>query len=238
MQLPTTRMITGSHRTVLLMSILLALVPGACDETRIPTANQRSPHAYAEVLTPPVSDLTMGEYSSVARHIVIALQDSSMRRLLFDSLHARAGGGVLIDLTNCSTGLSAQILAAGEHRGAGSASPICKTMQSGNGAVLYVNAQSVAAWGPNSIPVVTAISDLSAPVPLKLKGYRSPSRMIDIPFDSASFGPVLIVLPMLHPNRLASVNRRAQPLTRLTGPAVLPPLGKLGTSPQRPLRQP
>src|SRR6185312_4749517 len=152
------------HGTLLIAAVALAIVTG-CDRNTLPTGTASPPHVYAQILTPAAVDPTMGAYSQLARHIVIALQDSAVRMQLYQAINARGPGGAVIDLSTCSMGLSSRILAAGEQRGAGSARLVCDRAKSGVGAILYMNAESAAAWRPNSIAIVTAISDPSAPLP-------------------------------------------------------------------------
>lgn len=139
-----------------------------------------------------------GRLSAVARHVVIALRDSSIRRELADSLRSPSGHA-MIDLSTCGKqSLGRRMFDRGEFFGAGSASSICAIATRGR-AVLYIDHALLAGWDSRTIPLVTAVEQPHI-TPDSVLAYRSPDRTIRIPaHDLTKIGPVLVVVSLADP---------------------------------------
>jgi hypothetical protein len=147
----------------------------------------------------------MGQLSGVARHVAAALQDPNVRHevaLLMKQSPDAAG----LDLQNCQEGTAVgRLLAAGELRGAGSASVLCKQLMQAQGMVLFMDRTQLAAWDPSVVPIVTAVENPGRfAASTVFQGYRSPTRMITLNAAHPNVGPVLVVFPHVHPSRAHS----------------------------------
>ena len=67
--------------------------------------------------------------------------------------------------------------------------------------VLYMDRDLLARWDPAVVPIITALADPSAALPVVFRGYRTPEETVDLPGDGAVTGPVLVVLPNIYPSR-------------------------------------
>jgi hypothetical protein len=68
--------------------------------------------------------------------------------------------------------------------------------------VLYMDRDLLAQWDAAAVvPVVTALAHPNAALPAAFRGYRTPEETVDLPGDGSVTGPVLVVLPNIHPSR-------------------------------------
>jgi hypothetical protein len=187
----------------------------SCEESPTPPA-QSSIAETAPLHT--VSDATMGNLSAVAIHIVAGLRDSAVRYRIHDMLLERGNYGIGIDLQDCGPGGRAfGVLHAAEAHGGQRSDIQCAALKKLRGAVLFMEPGRLAAWNPRVIPIVTAIADPDAPLPKHFLGYRSPDRTIELTDKGGVGGPLLVVLPVLHPSRPRSYSTRFPALKVTTG---------------------
>lgn len=108
------------------IALAASLAITACDTATTPvTAVPPAPKPRATIATPAAVDPIMGRLSAVARQIVIALRDSTVRDELADSLRSPSSHGE-VDLSACSRqSLGQRIFDRGEFFGGGLASSIC-----------------------------------------------------------------------------------------------------------------
>lgn len=121
-----------------------------------------------------------------------------------------------LDLRACSTELIIQrLFAAAERHGGPLADAMCQGIRGRAGLALYMDRDRLDAWDGTTIPIVTAIADPSRTLPVQLRAYRSATRIISISRDSTVGGPLLVVLPTLHPNAYRGrANERATVVSR------------------------
>jgi hypothetical protein len=147
----------------------------------------------------------MGALSPIAQHLVVALEDSSVRVAVARAMKQPQAGVAGLDLQGCASDpVVSALLASGEKRGGAAAKAICSALEKMNGAILYMDPTEVKRWDGTTIPIVTARATLSGVLPKALQGYRSPDRLIAIPTDGSMSGPILVVLPIPHPTRLTA----------------------------------
>lgn len=177
----------------------------------------------------PVSNPVMGDLSPVARQVVAGLQNPKVRGAIIRALRDPANRGAGIDLLDCSPGSAVgDLLQAGESRGGEGANTLCSAFRSWGGVTLYMAPDRLAAWDSTVIPIVTAIAHPDSALPATLVGYRSPARTIDLPADGSLQGPILVVVPYLHPKRYAGRTSQLMPSQSVR----IPP--KAGQELQRP----
>lgn len=184
---------------------LMALVAaGACDRP-LPNTPRQVVMPEPIIVTRPDKDKTMGGLSDIAQHFAAALQDARLRGALVRAMRDTVNNGTGIDLANCGSGtIVGSLLTAGELRGGGDAASLCERMKAGKGMILYMDQTRLAGWDSTTIPIVTAIADPQGSIAETIRGYRAPGDMIVLPVDGSVGGPVLVVLPYLHPRRLLS----------------------------------
>ncbi len=193
--------VTGSVAWMLMTTTVLA-----CDHPF--TANPVAHRPSRDIVSGPVSDRTMGSLSALARRVSIAMQDPTVRGAVLRAMKDTSARGAGLDLTRCQAGsIVHELLIAAEKRGERPASAECAELEQHDGLLLYMAPDRLAAWDSTSVPIVTAVADLQARVPPSFRGYRSPNLMIDIPSDGSLRGPILVVAPVLHPER----NRQRTP---------------------------
>jgi hypothetical protein len=159
--------------------------------------------AYA-VVASPVSDTVMGELSPIARQVVAALRDSVLRVEVARAMKETSSASS-IDLQDCAAVSVAQrLLLAGERNGMGSATLHCGNLRKLRGAILYMNPERLAHWDGTVIPIVTAIQNPDRALPKELRAYRSSTRLVNLSLDHPDDGPLLVVLPYVHPRRAKS----------------------------------
>jgi hypothetical protein len=159
------------------------------------------------IVASPADDQTMGSYSGIAQHIAAALQDPRVRGMVARALRDSVTNPSGLNLSDCSSGtVSGMMLSAGELRGGLSASELCKQLNENVSFTLYMDRTRLAGWDSTVIPIVTAIAKPSDQLPQRFKGYRTPSVLIDLPSDGSVGGPVLVVLPYRHTQRLSHVS--------------------------------
>lgn len=225
---------SSTYRTAILLAATFSgfsLV--ACDRP-LPTASPATSLTLRpQVLTPPVSEKVMGKLSPLARHLVIALRDSAMRAALITAMKGQEATHPGLDLHDCGQGTTRRLLETGERNGGNNAADVCALLASTRGVVLYMAPEQLAKWDATVIPSVTAIEDVSGGRAGPRLAYRSPERMIDI--SDASFrGPLLVILPYVHAERLTNITLRAPKLFTNIGPINPPPLGSRGSGPPIP----
>jgi hypothetical protein len=192
------------------MAFAALLVLNSCDRTTNPTGlNKRSVAPVAAVMTPAVIDPTMGSLSPLARHIVIALRDSATRVALIQAMKSAQPRGLGLDLSTCAEPGTAQaLIRMGEVNGGSAAVSMCSLISKRRGVTLYMSAPALAAWDASVIPVVTAIDNPNLKMSHAFVGYRSPTRTIVLSDTGHSVsGPVLVILPIPHPARVARNGR-------------------------------
>jgi hypothetical protein len=176
----------------------------------------------------------MGDLSGLARQVVIALRDSTVRTALSAALRMQGTGHVGIDLLSCSaSSLASRIMVAGERNGGMEAASACAILSHRRGGMLYMSAHDILVWNASTIPNVGAVANPNARRAVPTVAYRSPDRMVDLT-DPNFQGPVIYVLPYLHSSRL----EQTSPLPILTktvlGPDVIPARGIRGSGPGAP----
>jgi hypothetical protein len=190
--------------------VLLAAFSLACAEPStsiLNTPNVISPIKQA-ALGPVVTDPGMGNLSSLAHQVVVGLGNPRVRMMVVEAMKNPAAAGAGLDLNDCASGsVVAQLLVAAEQRGAGSAATTCSDIGRWGGLTLYMAESGLRRWDGTFIPIVTALSARGPAVPKQWKGYRSGDRAIDLFADKPVPGPVLVVLPLTHPTRVANATR-------------------------------
>jgi len=168
-----------------------------------PTVNLDRPQAPERPRQTIVTDQAMGSLSPIAFQVAAGLQDPVVLRSVFAAMRDSASQGLGIDLQDCGPGGPTQLLInAGAKRGGQAASVLCAALSALPGAILFMDRDQLKVWNPSVIPIVTAVANPLAPLPQHFLGYRSPSKTIDLGADSKLKGPILVVLPIKHPNRL------------------------------------
>lgn len=165
--------------------------------TAVPLSPTMAPSAPTFVrLTAPVTDVAMGSLSPLARHLVAALRDPSLRRELAIALKDTAASYSL-DLQDCRTSsLAKRLFDAGEHEGFGSSSALCAQIVSMNGAILYMAPERLQGWDGSVIPLVSALARPDLPAPATIHAYRSTTRAVEISMAHPGEGPLLVILPV------------------------------------------
>ena len=182
---------------VLVLVGAVALVAGCSRDLIAPGGASFSRDA--GFLAAPDNDSTMADLSPIARHLIVALRDSTLRIDLARALKAQENGTLGIDLHDCDhDALAVRVLREGERRGAGGASLACTRIRQRAGMVLYMDRDRLRGWDGTTIPVVTAVSNPDRGLPVTFRGYRSATQMIDLPSDGSIRGPILVVLPYMH----------------------------------------
>jgi hypothetical protein len=197
------------------LGIVAAL--GACERpTAVPPGRISPPdHLRATV----VSDRTMGSLSAVALQVAIGLQDSRVRAAVNGAMKDSSAQGLGLDLQDCRSGGSARSLFdASERRGGQAADALCSSVLSLSGLVLFMDRVQLSNWDPSVIPIVTAMSSIGNGVPAHLLGYRSPDRTMDVTGDRNLKGPILVILPLPHPRRMAA-SRQGLPASVVMWPS-------------------
>lgn len=190
----------------------------ACDRSD-PTHGAGPEVSRNVAIAPAATDQTMGNLSSLARHIAAALRDAPTRYALHDALVNAKSRGVGLDLTTCgSTGTANRLLTVGERRGAGSASAMCGLIHQSAGVILYMDPRRLARWDPSVSPIVTAVANPGHRIAGSFKGYRSPDVTIDLPGDGSLGGPILVVLPVPHPNQTGRAAHAEKVQARVMSP--------------------
>ncbi len=210
-----------------ILTAFIVLIVGC--ETTSPTAVSHTPPVMRTVIVAPaVTDVVMGEFSPLARHVVIALRDSTVRAELSAALRSQGTGHAGIDLLSCSGGsLASRLMQAGERRGGMNAASACAILTQRRGGMLYMSPHDIAAWDPSTIPNVAAVANPNATRAVPTTAYRSPDRMVDLT-DPKFQGPVLFVLPYVHASRLAQATPVAISTRTVFGPDVVPAPGIRG----------
>lgn len=173
----------------------------ACDADPVVPVREIVPRTSVHLIVGVDSDLTMGRYSAVARHLAWALRDSATRMNLATLLKHDSTTLLGADLQACDTeGPVKAIFDAAERRGAGLASVVCATLKRTPGGVLYMDRDRLRAWDGTTIPIVTAIEHPEHPPLRSFHGYLATDRAIDLPPDGSLAGPILVILPLIHPS--------------------------------------
>jgi hypothetical protein len=155
-----------------------------------------------------VTDNVMGNLSLVARQVVAGLGDPAVRQMVVEAMKDPKAAGAGLDLSACESGtIAANLLAAGEERGAERAEVLCSSIRRSGGLTLYMSKDGLTRWDGSFVPIVTAIENSHGRFPKQWKGYRSGQVTIELSADKPSPGPVLVVLRLRHPTRLASAPR-------------------------------
>ena len=180
-----------------------------------------SPTATADLAQPrfavaAAKDPVMGRLSGYAQVISAAAQDSAVRVAIAAALRAAPGGLPELDLQDCRTnGVVIRMIAEAARRGGPEPSTLCGVFEQETGLVLYMDPDRLAHWDVGTVPVVTALSDPTAPLPATFEGYSNPDRTVVLPGDGRSSEPTLVVLPIVHSARLARGKRPELPLSAL-----------------------
>lgn len=179
----------------------VVLLVAACRDT--PEAVTRLPKRQSTMV--PIlgvdQDATMGALSGVARHIVTALRDPALRAAVAAAMKADSTSRLGLDLQDCdSPGVVHSLLAAGEKYGAGAAASVCASIKSRAAGALFMDPDRLRGWNGSTIPIVTAIENPRSALPATFHGYLSSERVIDLPADGSLKGPILVVLPLVHPH--------------------------------------
>lgn len=185
----------------ILWLISIVLIAGGCSSEKSITSPVLVPAPARTVVGEPVTDVAMGHLSGLARHISAGLQDPSARGALVRLMKSDAARGIGIDLQACESGTVRGLLEAGSRRGADPYDVVCRGLKGAAGVMLYMDRDRLAGWDSTVIPVVTAIEHPGKPIPAKFLGYRSPTRTIELSHPASLAGPILVVLPLLHPTR-------------------------------------
>jgi hypothetical protein len=197
-----------------LASILLTTMALACDQPPTATPMRQAPSR--DLVSGPISDRTMGPLSELARRVSIAMQDPDARGAVVRAMKDSTSRQVGLDLTDCGTkSATRELFTAAEKRGAGLASTACADIAQRGSLLLYMAPDRLAAWDSTLVPIVTAVADLEADIPASFRGYRSPDVIIDIPSDGSLLGPILVIVPVLHPKRNASRPPRVLPTSEI-----------------------
>lgn len=212
------------------LAALVVLAILGCDEPTSTTrriATPASPTKHVMVGSV-VTDNAMGNLSLVARQVVVGLGDPAVRQRVVDAMKDPGTAGAGLDLSACESGsIAANLFSAGEERGAASAEAVCSGMRKQSGGLtLYMSKDGLSRWDGSFVPIVTAIDNSRGPVPKQWKGYRSGQVTIDLSADKPTPGPVLVVLRLTNPARLASAPRTN--LTQRT--TIVIPAPKVSTS--------
>jgi hypothetical protein len=155
-----------------------------------------------------VTDSVMGNLSLVARQVAVGLGNPTVRQKVVAAMKDPGAHGAGLDLSACGSGtVAADLLAAGEERGAGSAEALCSSISRSGGLTLYMSKDGLRRWDGSFVPIVTAVENSRGKLPKQWKGYRSGQRTIDLFADKPTPGPVLVVLRLTHPTRLANAPR-------------------------------
>jgi hypothetical protein len=151
------------------------------------------------------TDSVMGSLSPIAQHVIAGLQDSSIRMAVYHAMTKRGASTVGLDLQGCADEpVVLALIREGEHNGAMPASQACGVLKGLPGAVLYMDPDRLRAWDGSTIPIVTALENPHARIPPTFHGYRATNRMIDLPADGSLKGPILVILPIVHPRRVTN----------------------------------
>lgn len=202
--------------------LLLCVLPQVwlfgCAPDRQPLS-PRAPHAPARTVSgPAIQDVAMGQLSPFARHIVAGLQDPQVRSRLVRAMKASHVRGVGIDLQDCEPNtVAGDLLEAGSRRGGSAAIDVCSSFKQSGGMTLYMDRDRLAHWDSTVIPVVTALQDPDH-VPATFLGYRSPTRTIELERDAPLAGPLLVLLPISHPDRWSERG----PRPAIVRPSIVP----------------
>jgi hypothetical protein len=185
-------------------AILSLVAIGACDHSRIeaPRAGPIPSVAAFSRIDAPVKDDAMRELSTLARFIVGALRDSTLRRSVAAAMaDTSAGGG--IDLQDCRTNaLVAHLFESGQRATGTSAAQLCADVSNRDGLILFMAPSRLARWNGTAVPVVSAIASTHDALPPTFLGYRSVERTIMISRDEPLDGPLLMILAMPHARRV------------------------------------
>lgn len=176
--------------------ILMCGLLFGCERPSEVTNPGLTPTANRPALAPVQPDHVMGGFAPLARHIVAALRDSEVRIGIAASMKSPTAHYLGLDLRLCDTDpLVSKLFASGEYAGAGSATSMCSLVKRYPGVVLYMDPDRLRQWDGRTIPFVTAIENPDAALPPMLHGFRSATRIIDLPRDGSVGGPMLVILP-------------------------------------------
>ncbi|MDB4869805.1 MAG: hypothetical protein JWL97_809 [Gemmatimonadales bacterium] len=205
----------------LLALLSSSLIFVACQPDRALVPPKAAQIPVRSVVGPPVPDQVMGDFSTLARHIVAGLQDSRVRALIAESMKSPDARGMGLDLGDCASGsVVGQLLEAGSRRGGAPAAELCSRFQAAGGMTLYMSRDRLARWDSKVIPIVTAVVKPDQPITAPFLGYRSPDRTIQLDPAAPLEGPILIVLPFTHPSRWAL----STPRPGRVEPRIMPPM--------------
>lgn len=143
-----------------------------------------------------------GEMEQTVRAVAAGLQDSTTRKMVALIFRSDTTGIPMIDLQACSAdGISRRLLNTAELKGGPKSQLLCAKLGASRGAVLYLNREDVRRWDGTTIPPVTALVNENAPMPSAVPVYLSPARFTTLSTEGATAGPVLVVVPVVHPDR-------------------------------------
>lgn len=176
------------------------VVIAACNRDVSAPQTASAPSGAARFSAAPDNDATMADLSSVARHLAGALRDSATRADVARAMKDPKESFVGIDLHSCAANpLVLRLLLQGERAGGSPSQIVCQGILHREGLVLYMDRDRLRAWDGSTIPIVTAIAQPGSGLPVTFHGYRSPTKIIDLPSDGSLGGPILVVLPYVHP---------------------------------------
>jgi hypothetical protein len=192
------------------IAALAALAVFACGEPMAGTRGVTAPSSPTKhvMVGSVVTDNAMGNLSLVARQIVVGLGDPAVRQRVVEAMKDPGTAGAGLDLSACESGsIAADLLSAGEERGAANGAALCSSIRRSGPLTLYMSRDGLRRWDGSFVPIVTAIEDSDRKPPKQWKGYRSGQRTIDLFADGPTPGPVLVVLRVAHPSRLVNASR-------------------------------
>lgn len=184
---------------------LVGSVSGCIRDAPAPTQLIARPaDRLAAVIGFPDPDPVMGALSPIAQHIALALRDSSTRVAIARAMKDPGATLLGLNLRACdSDSLVARVFAAGHRRGGDLPDVVCRAVQAHSGMVLFMDRDRLRGWDGSASPIVTAIANPDATLPTSFHGYRTPTRLVDLPRDGSLQGPILVVFPMVHPTHAA-----------------------------------
>jgi hypothetical protein len=164
----------------------------------------------------------MGALSAIARHVSAGLRDSATRMAVAQAMKSGDAPTLGLNLHACeANAVVARLLVKGERAGGEPVAAVCAAIRQHRGMTLYMDPDRLRVWNGYSIPIVTALAAPDAAnLPSTFHGYRSPGRLIDLPSDGSEKGPILVVLPYVHPSEARA---DARPSLTVTHRPSLPP---------------
>ena len=189
-------------RTLRLASVAIVVLGVVSCERVTPTQANPTAAPRAPARSVALQDAAMGRLSPIALAVAAGLQKPRVRSAVMAAMKDTAARGLGLDLQDCEPGTTTRLLfEAGEARGAESANASCALAAQMTGLVLYMEPEQLAVWSPSVIPLVTALANPGSAWPSHIAAYRSPDRSLDLAADRSLRGPILVVLPLIHPKR-------------------------------------